>query len=246
MDAENNCLHSERFEEWGAFSPFGTFNVDQVSSFCVMFFCVMFFCVMCHVEKLHSDQVPLPFAVCNEYTLETRGAQRVWIAQPGGDLDKRQATLQLCVRALGVQPFPVLIFRGQPSHSPETRWAKERDEEASRYDESVVVFWQAKAWADSEFCRKWASWFSEWWFSQPTFSFPILMLADNLKSHKDGVMSEEEEKALDKDNQNFEDTFKSELAGASAVLRFGVPGATHLWQPIDHGIGAEYKRLIGR
>lgn len=72
------------------------------------------------------------------------------------------------------------------------------------------------------------------------------MLADNLSSHKDGGMSEEEEKALDKDNEKFEETFTSELAGASVTLRFGVPGATHLWQPIDHGIGAEYKRLIGR
>mgnify|MGYP007119781045 CR=1 FL=1 len=51
---------------------------------------------------------------------------------------------------------------------------------------------------------------------------------------------------METDNKTFKTTFVSELAAASVIARFGVAGATHLWQPIDHGIGAEYKRLIGR
>ena len=115
----------------------------------------------------------------------------------------------------------------------------------TKYDCLVSVFWQAKAWADSAFCKAWANWFGEWWMDQPS-SFPILMLADNLKSQVGDGWSEEEEKALEADSQTFKTTFVSELAAQNVTLRFGVAGATHLWQPIDHGIGAEYKRLIGR
>ena len=44
------------------------------------------------------DQVPLPFASDSPITLEFEGTKNVWVRQLGSGLDKRQCTLQLCIR----------------------------------------------------------------------------------------------------------------------------------------------------
>ena len=45
---------------------------------------------------------------------------QLWILQPGSGLDKRQATLQLCIRAEGQQTVkPAIIFRGKGNISTE-------------------------------------------------------------------------------------------------------------------------------
>ena len=40
-------------------------------------------------------------------------SEKVWIAQPGSGLDKRQCTLQIMKRAEGEQPRLAIIFRGK-------------------------------------------------------------------------------------------------------------------------------------
>ena len=60
------------------------------------------------------DQVPLPFASCDKRTIEFIGCKRVLIKQAGSGLDKRQCSLQLLIRPMGVQPRPCLISRGPP------------------------------------------------------------------------------------------------------------------------------------
>ena len=76
-------------EKWGRFKPCQRFNVDQS---------------------------PLPFAVDTKRTYEIvePGSRyhKVWIAQPGSGLDKRQCTLQVCFRPNGEQPRIAVIFRG--------------------------------------------------------------------------------------------------------------------------------------
>ena len=39
--------------------------------------------------------------------------EKVWISQPGSGLDKRQCTLQICLRGEGEQPKVGIIFRGK-------------------------------------------------------------------------------------------------------------------------------------
>jgi hypothetical protein len=92
--------------------------------------------------------VQLPFASADPCTLEFIGTERVWIKQPGSGLDQRQATLQLCIRALGVQPRPCLIFRGNPK--PILWRKKKREKEEAEYDKDVDVMWQHKAWVDQQ------------------------------------------------------------------------------------------------
>ena len=64
-------------------------------------------------------------------TYEIAGNNQVWISQSGSGLGKRQATLQLCIRAEGQQTVkPAIIFRGKGNISTE-----ERD----KYDNDVDV-----------------------------------------------------------------------------------------------------------
>ena len=57
-------------------------------------------------------------------------------------LDKRQATLQLCIRAGGEQNVkPAIIFRGKGNVSPA---------EKATYDKGVDVYFQKSAWMDSD------------------------------------------------------------------------------------------------
>ena len=68
-------------------------------------------------NRFNVDQVPLTLQDANQQTYTERGSSRVWIRGSKKGDDKREATLQLCVRLtddseIG-QPYPVLIFRGQ-------------------------------------------------------------------------------------------------------------------------------------
>ena len=47
-------------------------------------------------------------------TYADKGAKQVWVSQPMSGLEKRQATLQLCIRGNGSQTVkPAIVFRGK-------------------------------------------------------------------------------------------------------------------------------------
>jgi len=168
------------------------------------------------------DQVPLPFAVNDEITMDIVGTERVWIKQLGSGLDKRQCTLQLCIRARGEQPKPCLIFRG----SAKKRTPAQK-KEMKQYDSDVIVLWQGNAWADGDVCVKWAGIHAKF---SPT-DFPCnnptkLLLVDSLQAQ----VARPFVKAIERSN---------------TVVRQGVTKATDIWQPVDAGIGHTYQRLIG-
>ena len=65
-------------------------------------------------NRYNIDQVPLPFVIDQDKTYDITGTKQVWVSQPSTGLDKRQATLQLCIRAGGEQNVkPEIIFRGK-------------------------------------------------------------------------------------------------------------------------------------
>ena len=104
-------------------------------------------------KRFNVDQVPLPFSIQPKSTYEVplssgkqRKDHRVWVAQPGNGLDKPQSTLQLCFSPEKVVK-PALIFRGKGM-----RISKD---ELMAYDKDVDVYWQPKAWADTNFCLEW-------------------------------------------------------------------------------------------
>ena len=62
-------------------------------------------------NRYNVDQVPLPFVVDQGKTYAETGDKQIWISQPISGLKKRQATLQLCIRAKGEQTIkPAIIF----------------------------------------------------------------------------------------------------------------------------------------
>lgn len=51
-------------------------------------------------NRYNVDQVPLPFVIEQDKTYDFVRTKQVWVSQPSTGLDKRQATLQLCIRAV--------------------------------------------------------------------------------------------------------------------------------------------------
>lgn len=98
-------------------------------------------------QRFNVDQVPLPFVVEQDRTYELSGSKQVWVSQPGSGLDKRQATLQLCIRAEGRQTVkPAIVFRDKGNVSTQER---------EKYDKDIDVYFQPCAWMDSETNMKW-------------------------------------------------------------------------------------------
>ena len=75
------------------------------------------------------------------------GIKQVCVSQPSSGLDKRQATLQLCIGADGEQNVkPALIFRGK---------GRVATEENEKYDKRVDVYFQQDVWMDEEINMQW-------------------------------------------------------------------------------------------
>ena len=82
-----------------------------------------------------------------DQTYEFEGSKQIWISQPGSGLDKRQATLQLCIKAEGEQTVkPAIIFRGK---------GNVLSAEKDKYDDDVHVYFQSNAWMDAEVNLEW-------------------------------------------------------------------------------------------
>ena len=155
------------------------------------------------------------------------------ISQYGNSLEKRQATLQLCIRADGKVVRTALIFRGKPNSSyyttahgtPGTRGF--RKAEASRYDPRVDVYYQEKAWADANFS---CSWLDNTFLKSPLVNTrkPSLLLTDNLhgQSAVDGA-------------------FKEHASRKNTLIWNFPPGCTDEVQPVDAGFGQQVKCEIG-
>ena len=80
-------------------------------------------------------------------TYDVTGNKQVWVSQPSSGLDKRQATLQLCIRAEGDQDVkPAIVFRGKENVS---------SAEKTQFDQDVDVYFQPSAWMDSLLNQEW-------------------------------------------------------------------------------------------
>ena len=89
----------------------------------------------------NMDQTPIPFDYNNGKTYATTGSKSIQVKGTASGLEKRQATVQLCIRADGVNDIkPTIIFRGTGKRI--------KSSEANKYDKGVVVMWQTNAWAD--------------------------------------------------------------------------------------------------
>ena len=97
-------------------------------------------------NRYNVDQVPPPFVNEQDKTYDRLGAKQVWVSQPSSGLDKRQSTLQLCIRADREQNVkPALIFGGK---------GRVATEDKEKYDR-VDMYFQQNAWMDEEVNMQW-------------------------------------------------------------------------------------------
>ncbi|KAK3283875.1 hypothetical protein CYMTET_8440 [Cymbomonas tetramitiformis] len=173
-------------------------------------------------QRLNVDQVPLPFVVGDyEHTIDEKGAKDVWVRQPGSGLEKRQATLQICLRAgvddLGnnLPQLPIaIIFRGTGQRITEA--------EKRAYDPRVHVYFQKCAWVDMTVAIEWQN----------------RTLIPCMNEHLPG-----EESVIFADNpdaQIQEDYIKNQKGKGRAVGWSLLKDGTYWAQPIDQGAGREW------
>lgn len=168
-------------------------------------------------NRLNVDQVPLPFVVEQDQTYEFEGNKQVWISQPGSGLDKRQATLQLCIKAEGEQTVkPAIIFRGKGNVF---------SAEQEKYDADVHVYFQSNAWMDAEVNLKWTK----------------HTLKDGLKDDFNT------EKMLFADHVGFQQTqaFHEACREMNTIVYLLPDNHTDKVQPVDAGFGRMMKQKIG-
>ena len=139
----------------------------------------------------HVDQVPWePAKRLFESTYEVKGTRRVQIKSPKVDLSKRQCTLQLTFAAGSPQSVrPGICFRAQPKKvkqrddgtwevDPTRPESKALADERKKMPDDIDVFYQPKAWFDTETCIAYAR-----SFRKQTGSAEKLVGLDNLSSH---------------------------------------------------------------
>ena len=141
----------------------------------------------------------------------------MWVSQPSSGLDKRQATLQLCIRAEGQQNVkPAIVFRGKGNVSIE---------EKAQYDEGVDIYFQSCAWMDSEMNMQWVA---------KTLAPGIGKSPDEKVIFADNVTFQQD--------KQFHDACRHEL---NAIVYLLPENHTDKIQPIDAGFGKMYKTKFG-
>ena len=132
-------------------------------------------------------------------------------------LEKRFCTLQVLFHPEGTQPPITIIFRGKGKRISAI--------EKRSWDPRINVMFQEKAWADREFCNKWAQEFASPWLKQHHPQEETLMFMDNL----DGQV-----------NPSFKDILKQ----ANCTRFLLPPETTDHTQPVDGGLGKSVKGEI--
>ena len=168
-------------------------------------------------NRYNIDQVPLPFVFDQDKTYDVTGNKQVWVSQPSSGLDKRQATLQLCIRAEGDQHVkPAIVFRGKGNML---------SAEKARYDQDVDVYFQSCAWMDSQLNKEWLS----RTLIPATGHSPQekVIFADNVGFQREKV---------------FHEMYRKQI---NATIYLLPENHTDKVQPIDAGFGKQMKAKIG-
>jgi hypothetical protein len=162
----------------------------------------------------YCDQLPLPLVYGKSRSLNP-SATECWLAQPGDGLEKRQCTLHLTLRAAGRQIcLPGIVFRGQGLRI--TEWEK------SHYPPGVRVYFQPKAWVDTEVMKLITDDFLE---DTAEVDGEVIYGMDNLGAHHNTVI-------------------KQKLYDNHVWPVFTPSQCTDVVAPVDHHIGAWMKHAM--
>ena len=167
----------------------------------------------------NMDQTPLPFDFLAGKTYSVGGAKTVWVKGTAGGLDKRQATVQLCIFADGIARVkPMVVFRG--------KGLRIATAEKVRWDKRVAVVFQDNAWVDEE-VTLW--WIKNLWNVAYNSIFDI---ADPRMLVLDVHRAQKTEQVLS--------AFRKSKTTSVMVP----PGCTSLVQPLDVSINKPFKQLV--
>jgi hypothetical protein len=167
----------------------------------------------------HMDQIPLAFVLSARMTLNPMGMACHLIQPKGGGLDKRQATIQLTIRARGEQNvLPAMIMRGQGNTC-----CLEELEAYNRLRGLIVIYFQPKAWADGYVMLDWLDQFQ-------------------------GSTQGQGERLLGMDNHGAQCTqaFRNKMDSMRIQPAFTPPDCTDVVAPVDHHVGAALKHVMGK
>ena len=104
------------------------------------------------LSMFHADQIPMEFACKNLRTLNAKGTA-CWLFSPGSGLEKRQATIMLCLRAGGPQVVKMcIIFKGGGHLTQEELVELKKIKEELG---NIRFYFQENAWADGKFMVWW-------------------------------------------------------------------------------------------
>ena len=137
------------------------------------------------------------------------------ISQPALGLEKRQYTLQVCMRADGKQPRITVIFLGKGKRM--------RPDEKAVWHLDVNVLWQENAWTDATVSVKWVN-------------TTLKTVVENLKKH---VL------LVDNLTARQTDDFKKAVSDLKGVACYRLKNATDLGQVVDAEIAQRLKVLTG-
>jgi hypothetical protein len=177
-------------------------------------------------NTLNVDSVPICFCSSCKTTIELCGAKRVSIIVPGSGLDKRQATLHLCIRCGGIQPWPTIVLKGAMTADGKEDTEKRKKEMAKYKNFKVHVLWQQNSWLSEELAvNHWIPCFKKDLARLGLLDKHILLIADNLDAQKT-------------------EAYRAVLSDIFCLCVYGPKNGTDVWQPVDHGIGQRYQDLI--
>ena len=103
--------------------------------------------------SVNVDQLPLPFSInCTttyeeDIPKEMRKYHKVWVANPGARLEKRQRSVQLAFTSEDDNLIATIIFRGTGKRISH--------EFQNCYYKSVNVYWKQGARTDTKVCADW-------------------------------------------------------------------------------------------
>ena len=169
--------------------------------------------------RFHMDQIPLPFVLRSKRTLNEKG-QPVFILQPhGSGLDKRKASIILCICADTKQLVKIaIILRGQG-----VQLSVEEKAAYARLAPFIEIYFQPNAWADESVMLLWLDQFIR--DIAPLGNVEILLGMDCHGAQQTAA-------------------FKARAHQANIIPFYTPPKCTDCISPVDHHVGSNLKYKI--
>ena len=169
-------------------------------------------------HMFHMDQSPLPFVLFSNRSLNSIG-KPCFIRMPyGSGLDKRMATIQLCLRAAGEQIVRIaIVFRGKGVGL----CAEERVAYAA-LSGLLAVYFQPKAWVDEYVALLWLEQF----------------IAETGNSQHEKLLG------MDQHGAQMTSTFQTRCIDKDIIPAYTPPDTTDVTAPCDHHVFARLKQII--